>query len=66
MLPIANKNKSIINCNIDNTEFNKTVKSHYSIQMDSKQFIQNIKPHLVNVHREPWLNQINSWKEEHL
>ena len=63
--PIANKNKSIINCNIDNTEFNKTIKSHYSVQMDSKEFIENITPDLKNIDRQPWLNQIKSWKEKH-
>tara|TARA_Y100001954_G_C15801177_1_gene600190 strand:- start:288 stop:2066 length:1779 start_codon:yes stop_codon:yes gene_type:complete len=63
--PIAKKNKGIIHCNIEETEFNKTIQSNYQICMDSRDFINKIKDRIILKDRSKWLNQIDIWKNEH-
>ena len=61
----AVKNNAIINCNIDKNEINKTVKSNYSVIMDSKHFISRLKNTINYKPRKKWLNQIKKWKTDH-
>lgn len=63
--PIASNNKAIINCNIERSEINKTIKCNYEFVMDSKLFLNKIKYRIIGKERVKWLNQINIWKKEH-
>lgn len=63
--PIAFKNDAIINCNIEKSEINKTIKCNHVVVMDSELFLNKIKYDIIAKERVPWLNQINQWKKEH-
>lgn len=63
--PNARKNKGIIHCNIESSEIDKVVKTNYSIQMDSKEFINKLYPKLERKDRINWIKQINKWKDLH-
>ena len=63
--PFANKNKAIIHCNIEQSEINKNIESHYSVNCDSKLFIDELNKYIEPKTRQHWLTQINNWKNEH-
>ena len=63
--PVASKNKAIINCNIDKKDMHKTVKCDFSIEMDSKDFINKLSTQIKYKPRNSWLHQIDFWKNEH-
>jgi acetolactate synthase I/II/III large subunit len=63
--PIANENNAIIHCNIEETEVNKTVQSHYYYVGECKDFLENIIDNIEYKDRSPWLDQINEWKNDY-
>ena len=63
--PIAKKNKSIIHCNIEPTEINKTVQSHYSYAGDCKEFLKLLLNHIYFRERSEWLEQLHDWKKKY-
>lgn len=55
----------IIHVNIETSEFNKNIKSHYNYNMDCGVFLKNITPFMFYNKRYQWIHQINKWKQEH-
>jgi acetolactate synthase-1/2/3 large subunit len=55
----------IIHVNIETSEFNKNIKSHYNYNMDCGDFLKNITPFMFYNKRYQWIHQINKWKQEH-
>lgn len=55
----------ILNINISKNEFDKTVKSHYNINMDCKIFLNKILKNIKKKNRKIWLQQINKWKQQY-
>lgn len=60
-----NKKGGIIHCNINNNEINNVVKTHYNINSDCGLFIKNITPKIEYKKRQPWLDQIKTWKHKY-
>jgi len=55
----------IIHVNIESSELNFVVKSHYNFWMDSGEFLENIIP-LINYNkREEWFRYINNLKDKY-
>lgn len=55
----------IVHVNIDRTEFNKTVSSHYNFQTDCKVFLDEILALVSWQSRTEWLNKIGDWKQKY-
>jgi acetolactate synthase-1/2/3 large subunit len=55
-------NATIIHCNIEETEIDSVIKSHYSIVSDSKYFIDELVKHVNFKDRGEWLKQCQVWK----
>ena len=55
----------IIHVNIENTEINKNIKSHYNYVMDCKKFLDNITPFISYKERPDWMYTIQTWKKKH-
>lgn len=58
-------NAKIINVNICENEFNKTVATKYNINKDCKVFLENILPKIEKNNRIGWIRQINIWKSQY-
>ena len=57
-----NKKGGIIHCNINNNEINNVVQTHYNVNSDCGLFIKDITPKIEYKKRQPWLDQIKTWK----
>lgn len=55
----------IIHVNIDNSEINKNIKSHYNYNMDTKIFLKNIDKFIKYKNREPWMQKIYNWQTKY-
>ena len=62
--PIANKKKQIIHIDIENTQFNKCINSHYNLLLDSKLFLKKLKNKLEYNKRKNWVNYIKEKKKD--
>ena len=56
------KKGGIIHVNIEESEINKVVKSHFNYNMDCGDFLNNLSPNIKYKSRDNWLNKINNWK----
>jgi acetolactate synthase I/II/III large subunit len=63
--PNAFKNEGIIHVNIEPTEINKVVKSHYNFNMDCSIFLTEAIKHIKAKERPDWKNTINNWKDKY-
>ena len=55
----------IIHVNIERSEINKVVCSHYNFNTTCKQFLQNIIDKIEYNPRKTWINKINQLKDKH-
>ncbi len=55
----------IIHVNINRSEINYVLNSHYNFNMDCHDFLKQISPKLNFNARKNWLNRIKKWKEEY-
>ena len=55
----------IIHVNIEESEFNKNIDSHYNFNMDCGVFLDNITPYVSYNKRYFWFNKIHEWKKKH-
>lgn len=55
----------IIHVNINRSEINYVLNSHYNFNMDCHDFLKQISPKLNFNQRKNWLNRIKKWKEEY-
>ena len=55
----------IIHVNIEESEFNKNIDSHYNFHMDCGVFLDNITPYVSYNKRYFWFNKIHEWKKKH-
>lgn len=53
----------IVHVNINETEINKVIKTHYNFNMDCGKFLSSVVPFCRA--REQWLKQINNWKKQY-
>ena len=60
-----NNTGGIIHVNIENSEINKNIKSHYNYNMDTKIFLKNIAKFIRYKNREPWMEQIYNWQTKY-
>ena len=60
-----NNTGGIIHVNIENSEINKNIKSHYNYNMDTKIFLKNIDKFIRYKDREPWMQQIYNWQTKY-
>lgn len=59
-----NNKGGIIHVNIENSEINKVVKSHYNFNSCCGDFLENILPHINYNSREKWINKIENRKNK--
>jgi acetolactate synthase I/II/III large subunit len=65
--PIARKNNAIIHVNIEESEFNKVIKSDFNIHNNCGNFLDSIKYNVFSRNecdRDEWINKIKSMKTE--
>jgi len=55
----------IIHVNIENSEINKVVKSHYNFNMNCEDFLKKANKYIKFNRRKTWINNINELKETH-
>ena len=55
----------IIHVNIEPSEFNKNIETHFCIQNTSKQFIEEILPKIEKKKRKKWFKKIKYWKDKY-
>ena len=63
--PVARKNNAIIHINIEESEFNKVIKSDFNIHSTCNDFLDSIKYKLLSrkeCDRENWIDKIKSMK----
>lgn len=62
-------NATIYHINIDEDDFEKTIKIDYKIKTDCKKFVSSLLQYLDNNYFETqkidWINQINQWKNKY-
>ena len=57
-----NKKGGIISCNLEKSEFNKSIKPHYTYNLSSYEFITKLLPHIKYKKRDNWKKKIHDWK----
>lgn len=57
-----NKKGGIISCNLEESEFNKSIKPHYTYNLSSSEFINKLLPHIKYKKRDNWKKKIEDWK----
>ena len=71
--PIARKNKAIIHVNIEESEFNKALKTHYNVHSTCHDFIKSLSSYMfksfqtqnkIDKHKE-WINRVKRLKEKY-
>ena len=60
-----NNSGGIIHVNIEKSEINKVVNSHYNFNEDCGNFLEKINNHVIFNERKPWINRINKLKKTH-
>lgn len=63
--PVAKENKAIIHCNIDSSEHNLSVQSHFNITLDSNDFLDKLLNNLMVVDRGEWISRITNLKKNY-
>ena len=63
--PNAFKNEGIIHVNIEPSEINKVVKSHYNFNMDCGIFLKHALKHIKVKERPNWNNTIKEWQNKY-
>jgi len=60
-----NKTGGIIHVNIEISEINKNIKSHYNYPVPCSKFLKTILPFIKNTDRSEWRNQIQQWENKY-
>ena len=63
--PIAKQNRSIIHCNVEETEINKTVQPHLTFVGSSDTFLDTLLKNIEYKNRDTWLLEIQEWKKKY-
>lgn len=59
------KRGGIIHVNINNSEINYVLNSHYNFNTDAHIFLEKIIPYLDKKNNSNWINKINKWKRKY-
>jgi acetolactate synthase I/II/III large subunit len=59
------KRGGIIHVNINNSEINYVLNSHYNFNTDAHIFLEKIIPYLDKKNNSEWINKINKWKRKY-
>lgn len=60
-----NRKGGIVHVNIEETEINKNIISHYNYKMSTNVFLNNINHLIKYKNRDNWFKQINIWKKNY-
>lgn len=63
--PVARSKNGIVHVNIEMSEINKVINSHYNFAMPCADFLRNTVPHVVFRPRQEWITKLNTSKEKH-
>lgn len=58
-------NAKIIHIDVDPTSISKNIKVHIPVVGDAKFILEELNKYVQLVDREPWTNQVNTWKNKH-
>uniref|UniRef100_A0A6C0IWR6 acetolactate synthase n=1 Tax=viral metagenome TaxID=1070528 RepID=A0A6C0IWR6_9ZZZZ len=63
--PVARNKKQIIHVDIEKTQFNKALNTHYNLNTTSKKFLDYCIKHVKNIDRKDWLKRINNLQKNY-